>query len=117
MNDATPDIRPGMNKKSISSPSRHSRGSSTPTKHRPVRFTLQDPKAAVVCIAGTFNDWHPSATPMIAVGDGRWIKTLELEPGMHEYLFVIDGQWVADPGSAITVPNPFGGINCCLNVR
>jgi 1,4-alpha-glucan branching enzyme len=82
-----------------------------------VRFTLDDTRASEVCIAGTFNGWHPSATPMVAVGDGRWTKTLELEPGMHEYLFVIDGRWVADPGSAVTVPNPFGGINCCVNVR
>ena len=54
---------------------------------------------------------------MVSVGDGRWIKTLELQPGTHEYLFVVDGRWVADPGSAITVSNPFGGINCCVNVR
>jgi 1,4-alpha-glucan branching enzyme len=110
-------IHTGMNKKSTSSPSRRSQGKSAPVKHRPVPFTLQDPRATQVFIAGTFNDWHPSATPMVAVGDGRWIKTLELEPGTHEYLFVIDGRWVADPGSAITVPNPFGGINCCVNVR
>ena len=106
-----------MNKKLISSSSRRSKGSPAPVKHRPVRFTLQDPKACQVFIAGTFNDWHPSATPMVAVGDGHWIKTLELEPGMHEYLFVIDGRWLADPGSKITVPNPFGGINCCVHVR
>lgn len=105
-----------MNSTSTSS-TRRPRKEPAPSKHRPVRFTLDDTKASAVCIAGTFNDWHPSATPMVAMGDGRWIKTLELEPGMHEYLFVIDGRWVADPGSAITVPNPFGGINCCVNVR
>jgi 1,4-alpha-glucan branching enzyme len=89
----------------------------TPRPHRPVHFTFLDPEATLVFLAGTFNDWHPSATPMIATGDGRWVKTLELEPGMHEYLFVVDGRWMADPGSAVTVSNPFGGINCCVNVR
>jgi hypothetical protein len=29
----------------------------------------------------------------------------------------VDGHWIADPGSAVTVSNPFGGINCCVNVR
>lgn len=91
-------------------------GRGTPP-HRPVHFTFNDPEAVSVCLAGTFNDWHPAATPMVSVGDGQWIKTLELQPGMHEYLFVVDGRWVADPGSAITVSNPFGGINCCVNVR
>jgi 1,4-alpha-glucan branching enzyme len=84
---------------------------------RAVHFTFQDPGATFVFLAGTFNDWHPSATSMIATGNGRWVKTLELEPGMYEYLFVVDGRWMADPGSAITVSNPFGGINCCVNVR
>ena len=91
-------------------------GPGTPP-HRPVHFTFKDPEASSVCLAGTFNDWHPAVTPMVSVGGGQWIKTLELQPGMHEYLFVVDGRWVADPGSAITVSNPFGGINCCVNVR
>ena len=71
----------------------------------------------MVAIAGTFNDWHPSATPMVPLGKGRWSKTLEVKPGIYEYLFVVDGKWIADPGSAVTVSNPFGGINCCVTVR
>lgn len=84
---------------------------------RNVDFAFHDPSASAVSIAGTFNDWHPSATPMVALGDGRWSKTLHLPAGTYEYLFVVDGRWVADPGSAVTVSNPFGGINCCVNVR
>jgi 1,4-alpha-glucan branching enzyme len=84
---------------------------------RNVDFSFHDPKASAIAIAGSFNDWHPSATPMVALGDGRWSKTLHLPAGTYEYLFVVDGRWVADPGSAITVSNPFGGINCCVNVR
>jgi len=29
---------------------------------------------------------------------------------------VVDGRWIADPGAAVTVSNPFGGINCCVKV-
>lgn len=87
------------------------------TGHRPVTFNFHDPEAGMVAIAGTFNDWHPSATPMVPLGHGHWAKALELKPGIYEYLFVVDGKWVADPGSAVTVSNPFGGINCCVTVR
>jgi hypothetical protein len=54
---------------------------------------------------------------MVPLGNGVWTKALELKPGVYEYLFVVDGNWVADPGSAVTVSNPFGGINCCVTVR
>ena len=87
------------------------------TGHRPVTFNFHDPEAGMVAIAGTFNDWHPSATPMVPLGHGHWAKALELKPGIYESLFVVDGNWVADPGSAVTVSNPFGGINCCVTVR
>lgn len=84
---------------------------------RGVAFHFNDPEASSVSIAGSFNEWHPSATPMVPLGQGRWSKTLELGPGTYEYLFVVDGRWVPDPGSAVTVTNPFGGINCCVSVR
>ena len=74
------------------------------------------PQASEVCIAGSFNDWHPNATPMILLGDGRWAKELTLPPGRYEYRFVVDGQWVDDPAAKETVANPFGGFNAVLVV-
>lgn len=70
--------------------------------------------AKEVYVAGTFNDWHPTATPMAALGDGRWAKELALPPGRYEYRFVVDGEWVDDPTAAESVPNPFGGLNAVL---
>jgi len=81
-----------------------------------VLFQYQDGQASEVCLAGSFNDWHPSATPMVHLGGGKWAKELALDKGVHEYLFVADGRWFPDPGAAVTVPNPFGGINCCVMV-
>jgi 1,4-alpha-glucan branching enzyme len=75
-----------------------------------------NPKAMEVCIAGSFNDWHPAATLMISLGDGKWAKELALPPGRYEYRFVVDGQWVDDPAAKETVPNPFGGFNAVLVV-
>lgn len=80
-----------------------------------VEFT--HPTATSVCIAGTFNDWQPTATPLISLGEGRWAKELVLPPGVYEYCLVVDGAWMPDPAAAETVPNPFGGLNSILRVR
>lgn len=69
-----------------------------------------------VCIAGSFNDWHPSVMPMIRVADGKWAKELALPPGRYEYRFVVDGEWLEDPAARETVANPFGGFNAVLIV-
>ena len=81
-----------------------------------VHFEFVHPTAQHVCIAGTFNDWHCSATPMIALGEGRWAKELLLPPGTHEYRFVVDGEWVGDPKANESVANPFGSHNAVLRV-
>ncbi len=76
-----------------------------------VRLEYTNPTAAAVCVAGTFNDWRPEATPMVALGEGRWKKELALPPGRYEYLFVVDGRWQVDPGAGDRVANPYGGEN------
>lgn len=83
---------------------------------QPVHLEFTHPSAATVAIAGTFNDWRPQATPMVAVGGGRWVKDLALPPGTYEYLLVVDGRWLADPLAKETVPNPFGGVNSVVRV-
>lgn len=67
--------------------------------------------AKTVAIAGSFNNWRPDTTPMVAMGNGRWLKELVLPPGHYEYLIVADGQWLPDPAAQATVPNPYGGVN------
>jgi 1,4-alpha-glucan branching enzyme len=81
-----------------------------------VRFELVNATARSVCIAGTFNDWHPSVTEMIALGEGRWAKELRLVPGTYEYLFIVDGRWTTDSAADESVANPFGGRNSVLRV-
>lgn len=81
-----------------------------------VHFELFHPAAKNVCIAGTFNEWHCSATPMIAMGEGRWAKELLLAPGTYQYRFVVDGKWITDDGGRETIENPFGSSNTILRV-
>jgi 1,4-alpha-glucan branching enzyme len=82
----------------------------------PVRFEFSHPTASTVTIAGTFNDWHPTAKAMHPSGNGGWLKETVLVPGTYEYCLVVDGRWMPDPLSAETVPNPFGGRNSILKV-
>jgi 1,4-alpha-glucan branching enzyme len=81
-----------------------------------VSFELVKPGARRVCVAGSFNDWKPEATPLVPKDNGRWVGDLSIKPGRYEYLFVVDGQWVPDPNAKETVKNPFGGLNSILGV-
>jgi 1,4-alpha-glucan branching enzyme len=81
-----------------------------------IRIEFTHPTAQLVNIAGTFNDWHPGATEMIAMGDGRWVKELTLPPGCYEYRLVVDGEWMANPNAPESAANPYGGMNSVFRV-
>jgi 1,4-alpha-glucan branching enzyme len=74
------------------------------------------PGAKTVCVAGSFNEWQPEQAPLLAVGNGRWVGDLNVNPGRYEYLFVVDGQWLPDPNAKETVQNPYGGRNSVVTV-
>lgn len=83
---------------------------------KPLRVEFSHPTATAVAIAGSFNDWRPESAPMVALGNGRWLKELALPPGTYEYLIVADGKWVTDPLAKQTIPNPFGGENSLVTI-
>lgn len=86
-------------------------------KAKPVHIEFNHATATTIGIAGTFNDWRPTATPMVPLGDGRWFKELVLAHGVYEYRLVVDGEWMPDPLGSETSPNPFGGLNSVLKVE
>jgi hypothetical protein len=81
-----------------------------------VVLELVNPAAKQVFVAGSFNNWQPEQTPLAPAGNGRWAGGLKVGPGRHEYLFVVDGQWLPDPNAKESVENPFGGRNSVLTV-
>lgn len=96
--------------------------SSSPTATTPipmvtVRFVLVAPDAHQVSVAGTFNHWDPSATPLVRSSSGDlWVATLALPAGEHQYAFVVDGaRWVPDP-TAPAVDDGFGRRNSVLTL-
>ena len=74
------------------------------------------PEAKVVQVAGTFNGWHPEASPLEHTPAGEWTVRLMLKSGRYEYRFVVDGVWADDPQAAQSAPNPHGGLNAVLTV-
>ncbi len=67
-----------------------------------VRFEYYNPKAMEVYLAGDFNDWSTTLSPMKKESDGTFWLTLKLSPGKYEYKFIVDGQWTADPDNPVT---------------
>lgn len=75
-----------------------------------VQFRLAAMDAMDVRLAGTFSDWEPRYE-LHETQPGLWSITLPLPAGVHDYMFIVDGQrWVPDP-VAQRVDDGFGGIN------
>ena len=109
-------MKKGQSMKNETKPNQRNKRNAGQHESKRIHFEFTCPTAESVAIAGTFNEWQPNATPMIALGQGRWAKDLALPPGDYEYCLVVDGQWTPDPQATETVPNPFGGRNSILKV-
>ena len=83
-----------------------------------VVFVTLYPRAQAVQIAGDFNNWQPTATPLEKVGtSGVWQTKIKLPAGKYRYRLVVDGQWQQDPYNEITELNPFGELNSVVEVK
>lgn len=83
-----------------------------------VRFVFIAPSAASVTLVGDFNDWDRAATPLRPTGaGGAWSVSVALQPGRHEYAFIVNGRtWTADPSTPLTVHDDFGTTSSILTV-
>lgn len=70
-----------------------------------------------VAVAGDFNSWSPSRTPMrINEKSGNWQVVVEVPPGKYQYCLVIDGQWQADRYNDKQHVNDYGEPNSVIEV-
>jgi len=79
-------------------------------------FAIVAPEAASVVLVGDFTDWESHPVGLKRQRDGSWKTTVPLEPGAHEYRFIVDGQWRDDEQCALRRQNPFGATNCVREV-
>jgi hypothetical protein len=72
--------------------------------------------AASVYLAGDFDDWSPGTLAMKRDGDG-WTFTVHLSVGKHLYKYIVDGQWIRDPGNPLWEQNEFDTGNSIVWVE
>ncbi len=82
-----------------------------------VEFSLDAPGATTVAVAGDFSGWESNFILDDADGDGIWTGRIPITPGVHQYMFVIDGtEWVTDPRAQRYSDDGFGNRNAVLAV-
>jgi hypothetical protein len=60
--------------------------------------------AKEVYLAGSFNSWDPKSFRMQKERDG-WVFPVHLSTGKHLYKFIVDGEWIIDPGNKLWEQN------------
>ena len=71
-----------------------------------------------VDVAGDFNGWSTTATPLTKGADGTYAAKVDLTAGRHAYKFVVDGAWTNDPAAdpAMDAADGLGGHNSGVDV-
>lgn len=69
--------------------------------------------AKKVILSGTFNDWDKQGYTMAHIGD-EWLISMRLKPGKQLYKFIVDGNWILDPGNKLYEDNQYHTSNSVL---
>lgn len=86
-------------------------------KTQRVTFNVRAEVGSRVYLAGSFNNWDPTDKEMTdKKGEGLFTATVNLPAGAHQYKFVIDGTWCADPECAEWIQNDHGTLNSVKHV-
>jgi 1,4-alpha-glucan branching enzyme len=81
-----------------------------------VTLTIKAQPGLAVFVAGSFNNWDPTAIPMTEK-KGVYRASITLDPGLYEYKFVINGVWTLDPDPERDwTQNGLGTLNSLLRV-
>ena len=82
-----------------------------------VQFILDAPGASSVAVAGDFDSWEGSHGLEDLDGDGIWTGRVPVQPGVHAYMFLVDGRtWMTDPRAERYAEDGFGNRNAILAV-
>ena len=91
-----------------------------PATHQvPVVFRLRAADAQSVAVIGSFNRWNPKGHEMVLDPEtGDWTIRVNLSPGKHDYVFLVDGQQItSDPNADICKADEYGHQNSILFVK
>jgi len=68
-----------------------------------------------VRIKANFNGWNPLATELDFI-DRKWTTSVDLNPGIYQYLYVLDGKEIRDPANPDSIDNNIGGFNSVFQI-
>jgi hypothetical protein len=72
--------------------------------------------ATIVVLVGSFNAWNQSQLVFGREGND-WVCRIDLDPGVYQYKFIVDGDWLLDPSNPDTVEDEAGNVNNVLEVK
>lgn len=72
--------------------------------------------ATIVVVAGSFNAWNQSQLVFGREGN-EWVCRIDLDPGVYQYKFILDGDWLLDPSNPDTAEDEAGNVNNVLEVK
>src|ERR1700733_886903 len=85
-----------------------------------VTFRVWAPFAQSVAVAGDFNAWSPTATPLDSEGNGNWSSDVSSAAVGSQYKFVLAAQgtgnqlWRVDPYARSIARDANGQLNCLI---
>lgn len=68
-----------------------------------------------VYLAGSFNKWKPREIQLKQSETG-WELPVYLANGTHTYKYIVDGNWIEDPGNPDHYPNEFNSYNSVIHL-
>lgn len=68
-----------------------------------------------VVLAASFNGWNERGLRMSKVENG-WELKLWVREGTHAYKYIVDGEWMADPGARVNRPDGRGNYNSFVGI-
>ncbi|MEI6079672.1 MAG: isoamylase early set domain-containing protein [bacterium] len=82
-----------------------------------VTFEFDQNTAGKVYLAGDFNNWNYSATPLKKTPKGTYRVTLHLKPGNYQFRYFANHNWYNDNNADGLVNNNYGSQNSIVVVE
>jgi serine protease AprX len=77
-----------------------------------LEFLLHDPRARSVSVVGSWDGWKRPGLQGRELDAGLWLARLApAEGGRHAYKFLVDEEWLPDPGNPHRIHDGHGGWN------
>lgn len=82
-----------------------------------ITFSFNATVDSEVFLAGSFNDWDSTNTPMLLNKENNNYEiVMYLKPGYYEYKFIVNGNWILDETNPNFAANDFGTLNSVINI-